>query len=104
LTELQAPLAKARWEQLRLALEGALLGAGYVPSDVRWRRSHGRWLLRLTIDRPEASRGLGSVGTEDCARASRAASRELERWEPALPDGYTLEVSSPGIQEAEVPV
>lgn len=47
--------------------------------------------LRVTVDRP------GGVDMEAIAAATRALSRALDEHDP-IPGGYTLEVSSPGLE------
>lgn len=56
-------------------------------------RAH-RSTLRLVIDHPERY-----VTVEDCETVSRQVSRILDVEDP-LPDRYTLEVSSPGIERS----
>lgn len=60
-----------------------------------------RPVLRLFIDRqPEAqgaAESVSGVSLEDCASASRAVGAILEDDPEPQPDGYVLEVSSPGL-------
>ena len=67
-----------------------LLGAEYLPAP-------GGAVLRLYIDVPEAEAGERSVGIEDCERASREVSAQLDVADP-INGHYTLEVSSPGLE------
>ena len=67
-----------------------LLGAEYLPAP-------GGAVLRLYIDVPEAQAGERSVGIEDCERASREVSAQLDVEDP-ISGHYTLEVSSPGLE------
>jgi ribosome maturation factor RimP len=53
----------------------------------------GRPVIRLFIDRP----GPAAVSLNDCASVSRALEAALEAEEAAAPDGYVLEISSPGL-------
>lgn len=53
-------------------------------------REHGRWVLRLVVDRD------GGVCLEDCERVSRLVSPVLDVADP-IEVSYALEVSSPGI-------
>jgi ribosome maturation factor RimP len=53
-----------------------------------------RSTLRLVIDREDRP-----VSVEDCERVSRQVSRVLDVEDP-LPERYTLEVSSPGIERS----
>ena len=72
------------------ALGLELLGAEYLPAP-------GGAVLRLYIDVPEAQAGERSVGIEDCERASREVSAQLDVEDP-ISGHYTLEVSSPGLE------
>ena len=71
------------------ALGLELLGAEYLPAP-------GGAVLRLYIDVPEAEAGERNVGIEDCERASREVSAQLDVEDP-ISGHYTLDVSSPGI-------
>jgi ribosome maturation factor RimP len=69
--------------------------------DLQLRREAAGWVLRVTIDRPESSQGAEeSVGIEDCQRVSRDFSALLDVEDDltsGITGGYTLEVSSPGL-------
>jgi ribosome maturation factor RimP len=81
---------KALEDLLRPAVEAQ----GYELCDLTWRREQGGYVLRLTIDRlPDQ----GYVSHEDCVRVSREASALLDVHD-VLPEAYSLEVSSPGIE------
>lgn len=58
--------------------------------DLEYRREGRNMVLRLFIDRD------GGVTLDDCALVSRELSEELD-VEDLIPDKYTLEVSSPGL-------
>lgn len=58
--------------------------------DVEFKSENGRWVLRLTIDRPEG------VRLADCASISHQAG-DLIEVEELIPHRYCLEVSSPGL-------
>lgn len=76
------------------ALAEPLLAAeGLELLDVEFVREHG-WILRLTIGMAEGREG--SVGLDECALASRAVDRALD-VEDFIPQEYSLEVSSPGL-------
>jgi ribosome maturation factor RimP len=72
--------------------------------DVRLVAEQGGPVLRVLIDVPNAESlpaGVGGVTLEDCTRVSRALSAVLDDEtanDLMLPDGYRLEVSSPGIE------
>jgi len=64
--------------------------------ELEWGGSESRPILRLRVDLPDSSPGKG-VTVEHCIRVSRA----IEPWldeHPNLPERYTLEVSSPGVE------
>ncbi len=59
--------------------------------DLEFVREHGSWVLRLFIDKPGAV-----VGIDECALASHAVDKALD-IEDVIPQEYSLEVSSPGL-------
>ena len=74
-----------------IALTEPLLGQmGYELVDLEYVPGRARGLLRIFIDRPQG------VGLDDCERASREISALFDVEDP-VPTGYTLEVSSPGL-------
>ena len=65
--------------------------------DVQVRREASGQIIRVFIDRPgPASMPEESVGIGDCEEVSREISTILDVEDP-LPQAYTLEVSSPGL-------
>ena len=65
--------------------------------DVQFRREARGMVLRVQVDRPgPAATAEESVSIEDCARVSRDLSAMLD-VDDVVPDAYTLEVSSPGL-------
>jgi ribosome maturation factor RimP len=77
-------------------LEGRLEALGMELVEVEWAGSDRRPILRIRVDFPDSAPGRG-VTVDDCARASR----ELEPWldgHPLVPEKYTIEVSSPGVE------
>jgi ribosome maturation factor RimP len=72
------------------ALGLELLGAEYLPAS-------GGAVLRVYIDVPESEAAERNVGIEDCERASREVSAQLDVADP-ISGNYTLEVSSPGLE------
>ena len=65
--------------------------------DVTYGREGGRNVLRVVLDRPGPSATAEeSVSLEHCARVSEELSAVLD-VEDVVPDEYTLEVSSPGL-------
>ncbi len=81
--------------EIERELEGRVEDLGYELVEVRWGGSGRRPLLKIRIDRPETTPGLG-VTVGECASVSRA----LEPWlddQQGLSGRYVLEVSSPGV-------
>ena len=65
--------------------------------DVTYGRESGRNVLRVVLDRPGPSATAEeSVSLEQCALVSEELSAVLD-VEDVVPDSYTLEVSSPGL-------
>ena len=59
--------------------------------DTRFEKEGSLWFLRYFIDKD------GGVTINDCEAASRAISKLLDEADP-IPNSYTLEVSSPGVE------
>lgn len=57
---------------------------------------HGRPIITIYVDRPEAAPGTG-VEVGQCAKVSRYVEAYLDA-EEGFPEKYVLEVSSPGIE------
>ena len=81
-------------------------GHGLEIFDLQFRRESIGWVLRVVIDRPDAPAceppGREPVGIEDCQRVSHDLERAARRRRDDLRSGgagagYTLEVSSPGL-------
>ena len=64
--------------------------AGLELVDVDYVKEGGHWYLRIFIDKP------GGVGIEDCRFISLKIDKLLDEKDP-IPQAYSLEVSSPGI-------
>ena len=77
-------------ERARQVAEPLVAAEGLELVDVEYKREHGGWILRLFIDKP------GGVGIEDCTKASHAVETALD-VEDFIPQEYSLEVSSPGL-------
>ncbi len=84
-------------------------GAGYELVDLRLTLEQGGWVLRVCIDLLDVGTPLSGelsdagtpsairrIDTSDCERASREVSAVLDVEDP-IPQAYSLEVSSPGI-------
>jgi ribosome maturation factor RimP len=88
-------------DRLREAAARVAGGYGLDLFDVQLRREASGWVLRVTIDRPDAgSAAEEAVGIEDCQRVSRDLSALLDvddELTASITGGYTLEVSSPGL-------
>ena len=77
-------------------IETRVEALGFEIVEVEWGGTPRRPVMRVRVDRPDSVPGSG-VTVDDCARVSRA----LEAWldgEPAFPERYVLEVSSPGVE------
>jgi ribosome maturation factor RimP len=72
-------------------VEPAVEAAGYELVEAQWKHEPGGWVIRLLIDNP-----AGSVGLGDCERVSREVSVLLDVHD-VVPHAYSLEVSSPGL-------
>lgn len=70
---------------------------GLLVDEITMRREGGADVLRIVVDRPgPAATAEESVSITDCERVSQEVSTMLD-VEDLLPDSYTLEVSSPGL-------
>jgi ribosome maturation factor RimP len=77
-------------EKLIALTEPLLAQLGYELVDLEYVPGRTHAALRVFIDRPEG------VGLDDCEQASHELSALLDVEDP-VPVGYTLEVSSPGL-------
>ncbi len=77
-------------ERVREMARGILEFAGMELVHLEMKREPGGWFLRLFIDKE------GGVTVDDCSRVSRQLSVQLDLEDP-IPQRYTLEVSSPGL-------
>ena len=66
--------------------------------ELEYAREPSGWVLRLFIGRPgrDPMAKEGGVGLEECAQVSHAVETALE-VEDLVPQAYSLEVSSPGL-------
>lgn len=81
-------------ESLLSLLEPEIAGLGLELVEVEFAAHRGGGLLRLYIDRQNATPPVG-VTVEDCEVVSRHVSQLLDAKDP-IRGAYTLEVSSPG--------
>jgi ribosome maturation factor RimP len=87
----QAPTMLAPLREKLIGLTEPLLAQlGYELVDLEYVPGRAHAVLRIFIDR------AGGVGLDDCERVSREVSALLDVEDP-VPTGYTLEVSSPGL-------
>jgi ribosome maturation factor RimP len=77
-------------EKLIALIEPLLGQLGYELVDLEYAPARAHALLRIFIDQPQG------VGLDDCERASHEVAALLDVEDP-VPTGYTLEVSSPGL-------
>lgn len=71
-------------------VEPVVTGLGYELVGVEFGGGRGNGILRVYIDAPRG------VDVDDCAAVSERLSAALDVDDP-IPDAYTLEVSSPGV-------
>ena len=85
-----------RVPEVEAGLDERVEALGFELVDLEWAGSNRRPILRIRIDRPESTPGMG-IRVEDCVLVSRG----LEPWldeHSSLPEKYVLEVSSPGLE------
>lgn len=84
-------------ERIREIAARVAEGYGLEIDQVLIRHEHGQDVLRVVVDRPgPAATPEDSVSITDCETVSRELGTILD-VEDLLPDRYTLEVSSPGL-------
>ena len=102
---------EAQRDRIRPVAERVARSYGLEIFDVQFRRESHGWVLRVVIDRPfvesdappapETGVPEDSIGIVECQQVSQDLSAILDVEEEALglqlPDNYTLEVSSPGL-------
>ena|SRR5438128_79580 len=103
-----APAREYESSELRAAVERVVNSHGLDLFDVQFRRESIGWVLRVIIDRrppPAITPGTPEepVGIDDCQRISQdlGALLDVEQHLTGGADrGYTLEVSSPGLDRS----
>jgi ribosome maturation factor RimP len=80
-------------------VEPVLVAAGFELVDVRFLLEQIGWVLRVQISAPLADPTADPVDLGDCENMSRELSAVLDVEDP-IPQAYSLEVSSPGIDRA----
>lgn len=102
---------EAQRDRIRPVAERIARSYGLEIFDVQFRRESHGWVLRVIIDRPysggdrvpapETGSPEESIGIAECQRVSQDLGAILDVEEDALglllPENYTLEVSSPGL-------
>jgi ribosome maturation factor RimP len=88
-------------QRLITVIEPACHAAGYELVELRFVLEQGGWTLRVCVDLPLAEHDPSEVPSdrvdlEDCENLSRELSAVLDVDDP-IPQAYSLEVSSPGI-------
>ena len=89
-------------QRLITIVEPAVQGAGFELVDRRFVLEQGGWVLRVQVDRPLAQiTDISQVPSDrvsliDCENLSRELSAVLDVEDP-IPQAYSLEISSPGI-------
>ena len=83
-------LRRVPLEPLFREIERIVTAGGLELVDVEFKRERGARVLRVFIDK------RGGVSVDDCARISNEIGMMLD-VENAIPQSYTLEVSSPGL-------
>ncbi|WP_129649279.1 ribosome maturation factor RimP [Peristeroidobacter agariperforans] len=77
-------------DQLGELLGPVVANLGYELWEIEYAPRAGGGLLRLYIDSPDG------ISLDDCEKVSRGVSAVLDEADP-IPNEYTLEVSSPGL-------
>jgi ribosome maturation factor RimP len=101
---------QAQRDLIRSVAERVARSYGLDIFDVQFRRESHGWVLRVILDRPYPTdtpappgpdRPEESIGIVECQKVSQDLSAILDVEEDSLglslPDNYTLEVSSPGL-------
>ena len=84
-------------DTVRAIAERVARARGLEVWDIQSRRESAGHVVRIFIDRPgPAATPEESVSVEDCEQVNREIGTILDVEDP-LPFGYTLEVSSPGL-------
>jgi ribosome maturation factor RimP len=95
-------MSRALHTKLIQIVEPAVEAAGFELADLRFVLEQGGWTLRVLISLPLvegqdiSALGPDQVDIADCEQISRELSAVLDVEDP-IPQAYSLEVSSPGI-------
>jgi ribosome maturation factor RimP len=82
--------------ELRNIIAPAVIALGFELVDCELHFEQGRKIILVYIDNPTGDISTKGVTIEDCTRVSRQINATLEVEAPTM-GGYTLEVSSPGL-------
>jgi ribosome maturation factor RimP len=86
-------------ERLIALIEPILARLGYELVELEYAAGRSQAVVRIFIDKPAATEGMGQgrqgISVDDCERVSREVAALLDVDDP-IPTAYTLEVSSPG--------
>ena len=86
---------RARLDGIMDLVAGIWAPAGYQCVEVEW-VAHER-ILRLFVDRLSDAGDGAAMDLDACVKASKLL-EEVPEWDAAVTGGYTLEVSTPGIE------
>lgn len=93
-------------DRVRPVVEPIVVAHGVELFDIEWLGTHHGRILRVTIDRVGELDGdivSHGVTVDDCVRVSRDLSTALD-VEEVVPEHYSLEVSSPGLDRPLITV
>jgi ribosome maturation factor RimP len=100
---IESPVSRAPLQQRLISIvEPVCEAAGYELVDLRFVLEQGGWTLRVAVDLPLDGQTdvdevpMDRVDLEDCENLSRELSAVLDVEDP-IPQAFSLEVSSPGI-------
>lgn len=86
-------MSKEIADRVHALADSILSNDGMELVEIEYRRESRGWVLRLYVDRE------GGVSLYDCARISQDLGRVLD-IEDFIPNPYTLEISSPGLNRS----
>ena len=101
---MESPAESTRLERIRAIAGRVAASCGLEIFDIQFRREELGWVLRVFIDKPGAPVVAGRAGSavvdgvtvDDCRNVSHEVSALLD-VEEVIGHGFTLEVSSPGL-------
>ena len=96
--EPQLPVTPDVIEAVESWADEAAIAAGLVLFEVKM---NAHWLIRIYVDRPGAIKPGEGVQVSECVQVSRAVEERLDD-DDRVPEKYTIEVSSPGVERALV--